>query len=214
MLRYAKARQVIEVVPSIDPLKVVPTEIRFLTVGEAKRLLEAAAELGPTWHTMVVMGLLTGMRIGELRALHWEDIATKRGVVRVHRSLYKNTEQTTKTVHGLRTIKLDEGLLLLLNRMLRIGPLVFCREPKGEALSYWACKTALAAACKAAGLKRVTWHTLRHTFASHLVMLGYPIRTVQDLLGHSDIKMTMRYSHLTPDAKAGAVNALAKLLTT
>ena len=60
-----------------------------------------------------------------------------------------------------------------------------------------------------AGLDDVTKiHTLRHTFASHLVMSGVDLPTVQRLLGHSDIQTTMIYAHLAPDHLAGAVNKL------
>ena len=52
------------------------------------------------------------------------------------------------------------------------------------------------------------WHTLRHTFASHLVMRGVPMKAVQELLGHATIEMTMRYAHLSPDVKKDAVRAL------
>jgi integrase len=52
------------------------------------------------------------------------------------------------------------------------------------------------------------WHTARHTFASHLVMRGAPIKAVQELLGHSTIEMTMRYAHLSPDARREAVRLL------
>jgi site-specific recombinase XerD len=67
------------------------------------------------------------------------------------------------------------------------------------------------ALCTACGLSGVGFHTLRHTFASHLVMAGVPIVTVQALLGHSNIQTTMVYAHLSKDHKAQAVNSLRLL---
>jgi len=62
-------------------------------------------------------------------------------------------------------------------------------------------------ACKRAGLRPISWHVLRHTFASHLVMRGVPLKTVQELMGHATIEMTMRYAHLSPDVRRNAVQA-------
>ena len=70
------------------------------------------------------------------------------------------------------------------------------------------CKWPLWRACKMAGLRKIGWHTLRHTFASHLCMRGVPLRTVQEYLGHSDIRTTMRYAHLAPDHKNDAIKVL------
>ena len=56
-----------------------------------------------------------------------------------------------------------------------------------------------------AGLRRVGWHVLRHTFFSHLAMRGVPLIVIQKLMGHSTIQMTMRYAHLAPDAHCRAV---------
>ncbi|MEO5928137.1 MAG: tyrosine-type recombinase/integrase [Patescibacteria group bacterium] len=53
-------------------------------------------------------------------------------------------------------------------------------------------------ACKAAGIKRIGWHALRHTFATTLVSRGAPLRVVQELLGHTTIQMTCRYAHAAP----------------
>lgn len=63
-------------------------------------------------------------------------------------------------------------------------------------------------ACDRAGIGRVGWHVLRHSFASHLVMLGQPLKAVQELLGHKDIRVTMRYAHLCPKVRQQAVAAL------
>ena len=84
---------------------------------------------------------------------------------------------------------------------------MFCGDD-GSLLTSESCKWPLWRACKRAGLRRIGWHVLRHTFASHLVMRGAPLKAVQELLGHSTMEMTMRYSHLSPDVRRDAVALL------
>ena len=77
-------------------------------------------------------------------------------------------------------------------------------------------KAGFKLACKQAGLEGVTWHTLRHTFASRLLKTGADIVAVKELLGHSTIVVTMRYAHTSDEAKARAVQAVrssAKVVT-
>jgi integrase len=71
-------------------------------------------------------------------------------------------------------------------------------------------RTAFENACNRAGIKNLTFHTLRHTFATRLVLSGVDLATVSKLLGHSTIQMTMRYSHPTPEALKNAVSKLDK----
>ena len=71
-------------------------------------------------------------------------------------------------------------------------------------------RTAFENACIRAGIKNLTFHTLRHTFATRLVLSGVDLATVSKLLGHSTIQMTMRYSHPTPEALKNAVYKLDK----
>ena len=80
----------------------------------------------------------------------------------------------------------------------------------------WECESTseknrpgpLTNACELAGVRRVGWHVLRHSYASHLVMRGASIAEVQSLLGHASITMTMRYAHLSPRARKRAVALL------
>jgi integrase len=69
-------------------------------------------------------------------------------------------------------------------------------------------KAGFALACRRAGISGVTWHTLRHTFASRLVNRGVDIVTVQELLGHSTVTVTMRYTHTNLDSKRAAIEKL------
>jgi len=72
-------------------------------------------------------------------------------------------------------------------------------------------KHPLWRACRRAGLRQIGWHVIRHSFASHLVMRGAPIRGVQELLGHSTIEMTMRYAHLSPNVTREIVGLLDRV---
>ena len=90
--------------------------------------------------------------------------------------------------------------------------LVFCKEDGGRRL-YAGANEFLKTICRLANLRPITWHVLRHTFASHLVMRGAALKTVQELLGHATIDMTMRYSHLSPEVKREAVVLLDSFTT-
>jgi hypothetical protein len=89
----------------------------------------------------------------------------------------------------------------------RDGQYVFCAAD-GSMLTHAQTRWPLKRALKNAGIRHIGWHALRHSFASHLVMRGAPIKSVQELLGHCSIEMTMRYAHLSPDVRRDAVKLL------
>jgi site-specific recombinase XerD len=104
----------------------------------------------------------------------------------------------------------DEVLSVLKAHRHLKGATVFCNED-GSMLTAAQCRQPLEAACRKAGLAKRGWHALRHSFASHLAMRGASAKEVQELLGHGSLQMTMRYMHLSPQARRDAVRLLDDL---
>jgi integrase len=205
LLVVAKKRGLIQAVPEIEWLKAPDPEFDFLDFEEAERLLAGAEEA--EWRTMILVALRTGMRQGEILALRWEDVDLVKGQLSVRRSVTREIITTPKSGRS-RDIPLGDEVLAALkaHRHLR-GQLVFCTD-YGRMLKKNEVKHPLWRATKKAGLRRIGWHTLRHTFASHLAMRGVPLKAVQELLGHATIEMTMRYAHLSPHIPRDAVKLL------
>jgi len=204
MLRTAKKWELLERVPEITLLRLPPQEFDFLDFGEAERLIVGADS---RWRPMITLALRTGLRLGELRALRWEDVDLVTGRLVVRRAAWRNEIGTPKSGRSREVPLSDQALLTLKKHRHLRGDFVFCTED-GEMLTISSCKWPICQASKRAGLRRVGWHVLRHSFASHLVVRGASIKAVQELLGHADIKMTMRYAHLSPDARREAVQLL------
>lgn len=206
MLSAAVEWELLDHVPRMKALKTAEPSFDWLTPEEADRLI-AATE--PDWRALVVTAVRTGLRQGELRALRWSDVVLTPGTARVvvRQSAWQNIIGTPKSGKH-REVPLCDGALAALrgHRHLR-GPLVFCR-PNGDMLSVGDMRDPLERACRAAGLRHVAWHALRHSFASHLAAGGAPLAVIQQLLGHASISMTERYSHLAPPLLRDAVRIL------
>ena len=207
MLSIARKRGLIENVPEVEWLRPPKPDFDFLTYEEAERLVKAAEG---EWRTMILVALRTGLRIGELRALRWQDVDLVAGRLVVRLNVVNGIVGTPKSGHA-REIALGNEVRTALkgHRHLR-GPLVFC-DLAGRVLTVGEPRYAMERICKRAGLRQIGWHVLRHSFASHLAMRGAPLKAIQELLGHSTIQMTMRYAHLAPEVAREAVRLLDEL---
>lgn len=205
-LQWAVRWGLLTKVPEIEWAKKRTPEFRFLDFEETPALVEASKS-DPLTHTMVVVGLHAGLRIGELRALRWVDVDLRSSKLHVRQSAWKMIVGLPKSGKP-RTLPLTSTAREALRAHQHLkGELVFS-DREGKMLAYSTTLDALTRATKRAKLVGIGWHTLRHTFASHLVMRGVSIKAVQELLGHADLKDTMRYAHLSPSHIDGAVLVL------
>lgn len=216
MLAMATDWEYIPKVPSYDTVKVPKDTPRFLAEDEARRLLQAAE--GTPWFSMILIGLRTGLRIGELRGLQWGDVSMPASMLHVRRTDPGRPDLEANAPKGKRerTVPLSPDALATLRDLKPenakprdwVWPALAYRDkkaPRTRSRSESGCKVGIRAAVLASGIdnpkdNRVGWHTLRHTFASWLVIRGVSLRVIQDLLGHSSIKQTEQYAHLAPNA--------------
>lgn len=168
--------------------------LRFLNEAEIEALLKACT---PHLKPIVETALLTGMRREELLSLKWEQI--RNGFIYL-----------TETKSGkARPIPINDRLAEVFREVRRgnqlKSPYVFC-DSQGR--RFYQIRRSFTTACKKAGIEGFRFHDLRHTFASQLVMRGASLKAVQELLGHADLKMTMRYAHLSQGHLKDSVNLL------
>jgi integrase len=174
-------------------------KIRFLSEEEEAQLIPACS---PGLRYVVQVGLLTGFRRQELASLRAEDVDLQNGTISVA-ACYSKTGES-------RTLPLGPRLKAVLQDALPAcgSTSTMLVNEQGRPWSLDALSAQFRATCVQARIGSLGPHVLRHTFASRLVMAGVDLRTVQELMGHKSIEMTLRYSHLSPHHKRTAMEAL------
>ena len=179
--------------------------IRWLTADEETKLRAVIEANYPAELPAFNLALHTGMRMSEQYGLHWDCVDLERRQITI--PISKNG--------GIRYIPLDDtavaALLRLRARSTVTGRVMVSAESGHGYLAGHVLKTPrewFDAACRKAGITDFTWHCLRHTFASRLVMDGVGLGDVQKLMGHKTIAMTCRYVHLAPQHLLDAVRRL------
>jgi integrase len=190
-LKYAKETGVLNELPRVKWLKLPPQNHDFLTEEETELLLQHATGM---WHDIILLAVRTGLRFGELIALQWKDVNFEEKLIVVQRNVARGFIGTPKN-NRTRTIPLCSSVLEMLANRKRDNEFVFHRN--GKILEYKSCHYWLNKYSKYAGLRKIGWHVLRHTFATRLAVNGAVLLAVRDLLGHQDIKTTQRYAHPT-----------------
>lgn len=180
-------------------------EINYLSPEECELLLSDASGVV---HELILTALRTGMRQGELRGLQWSSIdwLTRTLAVRHSHDDYRKILVAPKN-NRTRHIPLDVDVYTMLHRRKKDTGYVFLGSEGHPFTKYRMCY-AMRTLCRKTGFRTIGWHTLRHTFASHLAMRGVPLHAIKELMGHSTITTTMRYAHVAPSTLRAAIEML------
>ena len=174
-----------------------------LTMNECSRIFSNV--VNPKHKLLLLIGYGAGLRRSEIVSLKWEDILFEEHKIHIKQS----------KGHKDRMVMLPYSLVDYLANYRKLFPgdtWVFAGQYKGEALSAGTVQQVMKDAVIKAGLqKKASVHTLRHSFATHLLESGTDIRYIQELLGHGSIKTTMVYTHITPKAARSIISPLDML---
>jgi integrase len=191
--------------PKVKWPKCVSCRTDFLSFEECTSLL---SHVDGVLGDMILTTIRTGMRAGEITGLQWSAIDWHNRILTVRHSRCDRQKAIGPTKSNReRHVPMDTDVYELLFKRMKSTGYVFT-DARNDPFDTSRINKELEKKCKEVGLRRITWHVLRHTFASHLAMRGAPITVVQQLLGHSSITTTMRYSHVAPSTLRSAIDLL------
>ena len=195
--------------PKVRLLPVPETDFDYLHKDEAERFLSHARAAVPNDAPLYATAIYVGMRMGELYGLKWGDVDLERGIMTVRRSYGQDFTKSKK----IRRVRINRQLTIVLKDWRRVCPpgadeLVF-PQADGTARARERPPIGFEDLLKAARCRAITFHALRHTAASLMVMSGISLRAVQATLGHSTIAVTERYAHLSPSFQEAEADKLS-----
>jgi len=191
--------------PKITWPKCASFRTDYLSAEECERVIANAEGVV---QEMILAALRTGMRQGELKGLQWSSIDWANRQLTVQHSLCDRAKALlSPKSNKARHIPMDTDLYEILFKRKKSTGYVFL-DDDGSPFDHKRLARRLAVVCKKAGLRHITWHTLRHTFGSHLAMRGAPMPAIKELMGHANVSTTMRYVHLSPSTLRAAIELL------
>jgi integrase len=185
----------------VKALQVDSSKVRYLSADEEARLRASLKSCDTHFlEPIVLLAMNTGMRKGELLSLDWDDVRFDNKILTVDFSNAKsgNTRHIPLNTEAFNTLKQWQQLSGTTGSVFK----------NNDNLPLKHFDLVWHAVLDAAKITHFRFHDLRHHFASKLVMARVDLNTVRELLGHSDLKMTLRYAHLAPEHKAAAVNLI------
>ncbi|MEI6226861.1 MAG: tyrosine-type recombinase/integrase [Deltaproteobacteria bacterium] len=188
-------------------MKVQDSELEFYEKEDFERLLEGAKKADPRTYIVALLGGDAGLRIGEIIGLEWTDLHLRRRQMTIQRSGWQGVVGSPKGGKS-RVVPMTGRLATALKDQRGLRTRVLTKDD-GTDIDWDLAREKMKTAQRRAGMvDDGALHKLRHTFGARCAMAGIPATTIQRLMGHADLKTTLRYLHLAPTHLEGAIRAL------
>jgi integrase len=200
-------------------------EIRIFSDSEQEKLCAYLYSHPDKFNTGILVCLFTGLRIGEICGLHWEDISFEDRTIRIRRTIQRIQLQndtgskthviitSPKSVNSLRTIPIPDILFPIICEHKKTNCGFFLTNSSDEFVEPRLMQIHFKKVIEECGLEPANFHALRHSFATRCVELGMDVKCLSEILGHAGISITMeRYVHPSMEMKRENINRLSALL--
>ncbi len=226
ILRYAKSRHFISEIPESIPVTVKKTPKPVFSAQEQVSIENRCRKEDTSFSVGVLLTTYTGIRMGELCALRWSDFDWENNTISISKTVSRvndtNGESGAKTHVVIGPPKTESS-----NRTIPIPESVvsYFKDHAAPAENYVltgsrkymeprVCRARFTRFLKRAGVKHYTFHTCRHTYATNCIEQGMDIKSLSEILGHSDVSITLaRYVHPSMESKKAQVNKLKTFAT-
>ena len=205
-------------------VKRCPKEMRVLSRGEQDRLCQYLYSDLSAYNLGILVALFTGIRIGELCALRWEDISFSDQTIHIHHTLQRVQDKSgashktkvvitsPKSACSIRTIPLPDCLISILKKYKTTDAGFFLTNSTVRFIEPRTMQNRFKTALKHSSVPSANFHALRHTFATRCVELGFDVKSLSEILGHASVNITMnRYVHPSLELKKENMQRLSEL---
>ena len=201
--------------------KIVEKQVDCFTLAEQKKIETAVLSAKKDKYKGIVLCLYTGLRIGELLALSWEDIDFEKGILTVSKTCrdgningkHVRISDTPKTENSRRQIPLSKTILKMLKEMKKRSKCEFVIADENKPVFVRTYQRMFELLLKKLHIPHKGFHSLRHTFATRALECGMDVKSLSEILGHKNATITLnRYAHSLWEHKSEMMNKLGKLL--
>ena len=201
--------------------KIVEKQVECFTIQEQRKIEETALSAKKDKYRGIILCLYTGLRIGELLALTWNDIDFEKSILSVTKTCHDGNENgehiriidTPKTENSRRQIPLSKTLVKMLKEMKKKSSCEFVIADGEKPVFIRSYQRTFELLLEKLKLPHKGFHSLRHTFATRALECGMDIKSLSEILGHKNAMITLnRYAHSLWEHKAEMMNKLSKML--